>query len=192
MPHKSSMYWRPQHHFEIIMCCYLHFFWRTERLNDSPHVGKPRMVQKTWISQIHTDALSSQSSSLCSKKDGCLRKHITLPHRLGEKVAKPVSNWIYRRNLGRKNTIAQFVSNPGLDNLKPSSWNVPQPLNDLVQKYKRYISTKIRTVGHFPSSTLCWISVSEISTRDALTKKKIPHWQCQSVLTLISSQPAFA
>lgn len=116
----------------------------------------------------------------------CIRKHITQPRRLGEKAAKPVSNWINKRYLGRKNGIAQFGSNPGLNALKPSGWNVPQPLNDLVQKRKRYVSTKTWTVGHFPS-----VSAAEITRRDMLIAK-ILLWQCQRVLTLISSQPAFA
>lgn len=183
---QSSMYLCLQHRFEIIMGCYLRFFWGTEGLNDWPCVGRPGMLQKTWISQIHTDALSSESSSLCSENDRCIRKHVTQPHRLGEKVAKAVSNWIYERNLGRKNAIPQFGSNPGLKALKPSGWNVPQPLNDLVQKHKRYVSTKTRTAGHFPSSALCWISASEITTRDVLIKKNptlpVPEFSCLDLL----------
>lgn len=165
------MYLCLQHCFEIIMCCYVRFFWGMERLNDWPHVGKPGMIQKTWISQTHADAFGSASSSLCSGNDRCISKHITQPRRLGEKVAKAVSNWIYERHLGRKNAIAWSGSSPGLNALKPSGWNVPQPLNGLVQKHKRYISTKTWTVGHFPSSTLCWISASGITMRDVLMKK---------------------
>jgi len=78
------------------------------------------MIQKTWISEIHSDALSFGPFSLCSENDRCIRQHVTQPHRLGEKVAKAVSHWIYKRNLGRKNAVTQFGSNPGLHALKPS------------------------------------------------------------------------
>lgn len=96
------------------------------------------MVQKAWIFHIHTDVLSSMTHYLCSENDRCYGKHVAQPHRSGDKVIKAGSSWIYKIILGRRNAeqkMIQFGSNRGLNTLKPPSWHVPQPLNDLMQKW---------------------------------------------------------
>lgn len=83
-----------------------------------PAVRKPGVVQKTWIFQIYTDALSFQSSFPSSEKDTCARKHMTQPCRLGQKMAKNGVQLDLQEEFGEEERTPSIWTQSRTQNLK--------------------------------------------------------------------------